>query len=112
MIPEVGIAVTLSRPQQQEVKEFVLCNKEVFSELPGQTSGVEHDIITPPGERVKLKPYRIPEARREAIREEVQKMLKLGVIEASQSDWSSHIVLGLDSERRYDGVSPDTPLYL
>lgn len=75
LVPEVGIAVTLSKPQQQEVKEFVLRNKEIFSELPGETSGVEHDIITPPGERVKLKPYRIPEAQCEAIRGEVQRML-------------------------------------
>lgn len=31
-VPEVRIAVTLSKSQQQEVREFVLHNKEVFSE--------------------------------------------------------------------------------
>ena len=72
-VPEVGIAETLSKTQKQEVKEFVLRNKEKFSDLPGWVSGVEHDIITTPGDKVKLKPYRIPEARREAIRQEVKK---------------------------------------
>ena len=32
-VPEVGIAETLSKSQQQEVKEFVLRNKETFSDL-------------------------------------------------------------------------------
>ncbi len=42
---------------------------------------------------VKQRPYRIPEARRQAIEDEVQQMLKLGVIEPSCSPWSSPFVL-------------------
>nr|CBN80982.1 Uncharacterized protein [Dicentrarchus labrax] len=37
--------------------------------------------------------YRIPEARRQAVEEEVKKMLQLGVIEPSHSPWSNPIVL-------------------
>ncbi|XP_041440518.1 uncharacterized protein LOC121400717 [Xenopus laevis] len=93
LIPEVKIAETLSGVQKQEVKEFLMRNREVFSEHPGHTSIVEHDIVTNPGDHVKLKPYRIPEARRQVVAEEVKKMLDLGVIEESCSDWSSPIVL-------------------
>ncbi|KAL0200309.1 hypothetical protein M9458_003496, partial [Cirrhinus mrigala] len=35
----------------------------------------------PPGVIVRQRPYRVPEARRQAIEEEIQQMLKLGVIE-------------------------------
>ena len=42
---------------------------------------------------MKLRPYRVPEVRRQVIREEVQKMLGLGVIEESHCTWSSPIVL-------------------
>ncbi len=42
---------------------------------------------------MRLKPYRIPEAQREAICEEVRKMLDLNIIEESNSAWSSPIVL-------------------
>ncbi len=42
---------------------------------------------------MKQWPYHIPEARQQAIEEEIQQMLKLGVIEPSCSPWSSPIVL-------------------
>ena len=40
-----------------------------------------------------MHPYRIPEARREAIQAEVHRMLQLRVIEESRSAWSSPVVL-------------------
>ncbi|KAL0162299.1 hypothetical protein M9458_041695, partial [Cirrhinus mrigala] len=40
---------------------------------------------TPPGVIVRQRPYRVPEARRQAIEEEVQEMLKLGLIKPSRS---------------------------
>uniref|UniRef100_A0A803JM67 Gypsy retrotransposon integrase-like protein 1 n=1 Tax=Xenopus tropicalis TaxID=8364 RepID=A0A803JM67_XENTR len=93
LVPEVKVADSLSDTQRKEVQTFVIKNRDVFSEKPGRTSLVKHDIITEPGVRVNVKPYRVPEARREAISQEVKKMLELGVIEESHSDWSSPIVL-------------------
>ncbi|MGL5480857.1 MAG: reverse transcriptase family protein, partial [Aeromonas veronii] len=51
------------------------------------------EIRTDPGVIVWQRPYRVPEARRQAIQEEVQRMLRLGVIEPSRSLWSSPIVM-------------------
>ncbi|CAM5090270.1 unnamed protein product [Eretmochelys imbricata] len=50
-----------------------------------------------------IKPYHIPEAKREEITTEVRKMLELGVIEESHSQWSSPIVLvpKLDGSLRF-----------
>lgn len=48
---------------------------------------------TLPGKRVKLKPYRIPEARRKAVRTKVKAMLEAGIIKESNSEWFSPIVL-------------------
>ncbi|KAL1281506.1 hypothetical protein QQF64_000309 [Cirrhinus molitorella] len=47
----------------------------------------------PPGVIVRQRPYRVTEDHRQAIEEEVQQMLKLGVIEPSRSPWSSPIVM-------------------
>uniref|UniRef100_A0A8C5Q3B7 Integrase catalytic domain-containing protein n=1 Tax=Leptobrachium leishanense TaxID=445787 RepID=A0A8C5Q3B7_9ANUR len=91
--PEVNISDTLSVYQKAEVKVFLRQNREVFSAIPGRTQIIRHDIITEPGKKVCLKPYRVPEARRQAIKTEVEKMLKLGVIEESHSEWNSPIVL-------------------
>ncbi|KAJ8369543.1 hypothetical protein SKAU_G00095710 [Synaphobranchus kaupii] len=47
--------------------------QDIFSTLPGQTALVEHQIRLAPGTVVNMRPYRVPEARRQAIiAEEVQ----------------------------------------
>lgn len=92
-VESVQVANTLSKTQSQQAKEFLQRNKEKFSDLPGLTSTIEHDIITEPGVKVFVRPYRIPEAQRKAVSEEVKKMLDLEIIEESQSEWSSPIVL-------------------
>ncbi|KAL0186186.1 hypothetical protein M9458_017856, partial [Cirrhinus mrigala] len=71
----------LSPTQKKELQHLVGQFSDVFSPLPGQTNIIQHEIRTPPGVIVRQRPYRVPEARRQAIEEEVQQMLKLGVIE-------------------------------
>ncbi len=83
----------LSAEQKAELQHLIGQFSDVFSSVPGKTQLVRHDIKTPPGVIVKQRPYRIPEARRQAIEEEIQQMVKLGVIETSRSPWSSPIVL-------------------
>lgn len=56
-----------------------------FSSEPGHTHVMQHEIHMIPGKVIHQRPYRVPEARREAIKEEVRKILKLGIIEESQS---------------------------
>ena len=90
-LPEVHVGEQLSPSQTQDMKEVVLQHLDVFSERPRRTMTVSHDIRTEPG--VRVRPYRIPEARRAAIRTEVTNMLVMGVIEESHSAWSSPVVL-------------------
>uniref|UniRef100_A0A9J8C7I0 Gypsy retrotransposon integrase-like protein 1 n=1 Tax=Cyprinus carpio carpio TaxID=630221 RepID=A0A9J8C7I0_CYPCA len=83
----------LSAAQKTELQHLVSQFPDVFSPQPGRTHVLEHDVRTPPGTIVRQRPYRVPEARRHAIEEEVQEMLRLGVIEPSHSPWSSPIVM-------------------
>ncbi|KAI2652407.1 Retrovirus-related Pol polyprotein from transposon 17.6 [Labeo rohita] len=89
----VDINPHLSAAQKAELQHLVGQFPDVFSSRPGQTNVIQHDIRTPPGVIVRQRPYRVPEARRQVIEEEVQEMLKLGVIEPSRSPWSSPIVM-------------------
>ncbi len=66
---------------------------DVFSPLPGRTDLVQHHIETLPGEVARSRPYRLPEHKKNVVREELKAMLNLGVIEESHSDWASPIVL-------------------
>ena len=92
-VPEVPMGEDLSPTQKQDLTDVVLQHQDVFSEVPGRTTVAHHDIRTEAGVTVRVPPYRVPEARRVAIREEVKKMLQLRVIEESHSTWSSPIVL-------------------
>ena len=50
--------------QTQDMREMVLQHLDIFSERTGRATIASHDIRTQPGVRVRLRPYRIPEARR------------------------------------------------
>ena len=89
----VTISPELTPEQVEEARGLVERNSDVFSPDPGQTREITHDIITEPGVVIRVKSYRIPESKREAVRAEVRKMLELGVIEESHSQWCSPIVL-------------------
>ena len=87
-IPAVPMGEDLSPAQKQDLEEVILQHQDVFSELPGRTTRTQHDIKTAPGITVRVPPYRVPEAWRNAIREEFTRMLRLRVIEESRSAWS------------------------
>ncbi len=89
----VDISTQLSAAQKTELQHLVGQYSDVFSPRPGRTNVLQHDVRTPPGIIVGQRPYRIPEARQHTIEEEVQEMLKLGVIEPSRSPWASPIVM-------------------
>ncbi|KAJ8346383.1 hypothetical protein SKAU_G00277840 [Synaphobranchus kaupii] len=67
---EVVEKITPVNYKVQELKELISRNRDVFSDQPGRTNVIAHDIITEPGKKVRLRPYRIPETRREAVRDE------------------------------------------
>ncbi len=66
---------------------------DVFSPLPGRTDLVQHHIEARPGGVARSRPYRLPEHKKNVVREELTAMLDLGVIEESHSEWASPIVL-------------------
>ncbi len=89
----VDMNALLSDAQKKDLHHLIGQFSDVFSPIPGRTQVLQHDIRTPSGTVVRQRPYRVPEARRHAIEEEVQEMLRLGVIEPSRSPWSSPIVM-------------------
>lgn len=81
----------LSPQRQLEVR--ALCLPEVFSEYPGFTTVIEHDIELKPDAVVRRMSYRVPEHLQESLKKEVDLMLRLGIIEPSKSEWCHPVVL-------------------
>lgn len=60
------IAEDLTDRQKEEVRSLIKHNRHVFSELPGRTTAIFHDV-TVPGKRVHVRTDRVPKARRKNI---------------------------------------------
>ncbi len=67
--------------------------KDLFSEIPGRAKDMEIEIRTGDNPPVHLPAYRVPLQKHQVIRDEVEEMLKAGVIQPSKSPWASPVVL-------------------
>ena len=85
----------LTGTQQQKLLDLLNDYKDIFvsesGEL-GKTSLVKHSIVTE-GPPIRQPLRRVPVATKGVIQTEVQKMLSRGVIQPSNSPWSSPVVL-------------------
>lgn len=94
------------RPNSDTVNTHILNPKqaellaEVVSSFPsgdvnglGKTSLIQHSIVTPNCEPVKQRYYAVSPAIQQLMDVEINRMIELGVIEESQSPWSSPVVL-------------------
>ena len=83
----------LKEDQQQELSEVFDKYKDIFSDVPGQTTLLTHDVDVGDAAPIKQYPYRVNPFKLEAIREEIRYMKQNNIIEESDSDWSSPCVL-------------------
>jgi len=94
--PLIDDATDLDPKQRQELGKLLLEYEHCFEGGQyglGQTSLVKHQIDTGDHNPIKLPPRRLGWAQKRALTEEVEKMLAKGVIEHSDSPWSSPPVL-------------------
>lgn len=75
--------------------------RDVLTDVPGHTHVLEHEIRLTTDKPVRVSPRQIPFALTETVKKEVSKMLELGVIEHSESPYSSPIVLVTKKDNTY-----------
>lgn len=83
----------LTTQERSEIQSVLKEFSDVLQGKPGLTELAEHSIVTGSEGPIRLAPYRIPHAYREAVVEELKEMEKSGIIEPSQSEWSAPIVV-------------------
>ena len=89
----VLVSDKLTHAQQAEMKSLLHEYSDVLTDLPGRTHVCTHEIKLTSTEPFRKKQYPIPHALQSTVREEVESMLKMGIIEPSQSPYASPIVL-------------------
>ncbi|XP_071797127.1 uncharacterized protein [Asterias amurensis] len=92
-IADVNINATLHHEQRREVNRLLGNYPDILTDLPGKTTLGHHTITLHKNEPIRSKPYPLPHALRDTIKEEVSTMLKMGVVEPSNAPFASPIVL-------------------
>ena len=98
---DVHIGDNLSVKQRTELDDLLQQYESVLTDVPGKTHLVEHTVHLTTDHPIRSKPYPTPHATRDAVKTELEAMLKLGVIEHSNSAYASPIVL----VRKPDGTN-------
>ena len=87
------ISKRLTQQQQMELSDLLAKFSDVLSDLPGKTDVVHHGITLKEKKAIRQPPYRLAHAYRELVQKEIKEMLAAGIIEPSNSEWASPIVL-------------------
>ena len=92
-ISDVCLGVELSREQQNEIMWVLGKREEIFTDIPGKTSIIEHRVHLIKDRPIRSWPYALPYAVRGEIQEEIQKMINTGFVCESNSPYASPMVV-------------------
>ena len=82
----------LTEQQAKDLQSLLQGFSKTLGPDPGRTSIAEHSIETENAQPVRLPPYRLPHAYRDAIDQELRDMEEAGIIEPSSSAWASPLL--------------------
>ena len=89
----IGVNSDLETKESDEIKRLLCRYQDVFTDVPKKTSVMTSKIFLTTDEPIHSKPYMVPQALRETIKQETEAMLKLGTIERSDSPYGHPIVI-------------------
>lgn len=92
-IGDVSINPDLSNDKREDILELVSTFSDIFTDKPGRTSLIKHNITLRDYKPVRGRPYPLPYATRNKVEGEVKKMLEAGIIDRSSSDYCAPLVL-------------------
>ena len=92
-IEKIEVGPNTDPKQTQQLQELLQKYTDIFTAEPGTTNLEYHKIELSTSQPVRQRPYAIPFAKKQAVKEEVQKMLQMGIIEPSDSPYNAPIVL-------------------
>lgn len=87
-----NIGDQLSSEQREDLRKLLTKFEKVFDEKPGQTTLAEHRIQIGDHTAIRLPPYRLPHAYKDAVQKEIKEMLASKIIESSESEWAAPLV--------------------
>jgi hypothetical protein len=99
-INDVTICDELTVEQKQQLDDLLSDYSDIFSDVPQVTNVIKHVVNTRTNDPIYKRPYPLPYAMRNQVKEEVDKMLKAGIVESSDSPYAAPVVC--PEERQHD----------
>lgn len=78
---------------KQQLLQILESNPQVCTHQTGRTDVLQHYIYTTCQVPIKQRPYRLSPVKQQAMEEQLEVMLKEGIVEPSHSAWASPVVL-------------------
>jgi hypothetical protein len=91
-IEEINDSGDNNETERVEFTQMMKRYEHIFSTKPGKIKNYTCQIKLKPGEPICQKSYPIPVSKMGEIQDEINRMMTLGIIERSNSPWSSPIV--------------------
>ena len=92
-VDDIMISHLLSASQITETKRLLGNYRDVLTDLPGSTLLGCHDIKLTTEQPIRSKPYPMPYSLIDTVNQEVDNMIRMNIIERSESAYASPIVL-------------------
>ena len=93
-IDQIHYDDALGRPQRSQLRQLFTQYEDILIDQPGCFQGdLMHSIRLVSSDPIRIKPYPFPFSTKTTVEEEVRSMLNMGVIEPSDSAYSSPVVL-------------------
>ena len=103
-VEHIHISDELCSKEVQEMKVLIAEFSCIFTDIPGCTDIICHEIKLDQEKPVRLKPYPMPFSKRECLENEVDKMIALDIIEPSNSPFCSPMLLVMKSDGSFRPV--------
>ncbi|GBL94043.1 Retrovirus-related Pol polyprotein from transposon 412 [Araneus ventricosus] len=93
IIREGNLKEKCSPEQLAQLEQVLNRHRKLFSNDSGRTDLIEHNIELISDQPIRIRPYRTSPRQTEILKQEIKRMLDLGVIEVGESDFSSPLIL-------------------
>jgi transposase InsO family protein len=92
-VKDVRFAQDLPADSQEEIRKLCEDYFIIFTDLPLHSTKGECEVVVETDVPVRVTQYPLPHSQEETVKQEVEQMLRMGVIEPASSPYSSPIVL-------------------
>ncbi|UYV75151.1 K02A2.6-like [Cordylochernes scorpioides] len=99
--PQFQINENLAYTEKEQLKQVLEKYEDLFSSGLGRSNLAKHRIDTEGAKPIKHKPYRVSAKEREIIKEQIDEMLRDGIIRPSSSPWSFPVILVKKRDGKY-----------